>query len=139
MEQISQTYISLLQMNGLFYIGNIILLWMAFRGVTNANLHGANTFGKVMHSIISLCVVAFNANIYGNMSSALNNWAYAASQSGEELTGGMQLFVDNMGATGYTSGSLIPSDPIGIVFLTAITVALIGGMWTAPGPKEQEA
>ena len=85
MEQISQTYISLLQMNGLFYIGNIILLWMVFRGVTNANLHGANTFGKVMHSIISLCVVAFNANIYGNMSSALNNWAYAASQSGEVL------------------------------------------------------
>ena len=136
MAQISQTYISIIQMNGLFFIGNVVLLWMMFRGVTNANLYGANTFGKVMHSVISICVVAFNANTYGNVTSAVNNWAYAASQSSEELTGGMQQFVDNMGATGYSSGSLIPSDPLGIVFFAAILIALIGGMWTAPGPKE---
>ena len=54
---LNETYIAVLQMNGLFFIGNIILLWMMFRGVTNANLYGANTFGKVLHSIISLCVV----------------------------------------------------------------------------------
>ena len=56
---LNETYIAVLQMNGLFFIGNIILLWMMFRGVTNANLYGSNTFGKVLHSIISLCVVAF--------------------------------------------------------------------------------
>ena len=66
-----------LQMNGLFFIGNIILLWMMFRGVTNANLYGVNTFGKVMHSVISLCVVAFNAGTYGMITSTVNNWAYA--------------------------------------------------------------
>tara|TARA_Y100000992_G_scaffold120425_1_gene78886 strand:- start:162 stop:578 length:417 start_codon:yes stop_codon:yes gene_type:complete len=136
MTEINQTYIAILQMNGLFFIGNIVLLWMMFRGVTNANLYGANTFGKAMHSVISLCVIAFNANTYGNVTSAVNNWALAASQSDGELTGGMQQFVNNMGATEYTSGSLIPSDPLGIVFYLAITVALIGGMWMAPGPKE---
>ena len=123
-------------MNAIFFIGNILLLWMMFRGVTNANLYGVNTFGKVMHSIISLCVVAFNANTYGNITSAVNNWAYAASESGLELTGGMQNFVDNVGATGYVNGSMIPSDPIGIVFYVAILIGLIGGMWTAPAPKE---
>mgnify|MGYP005722116647 FL=1 len=51
---LNETYIAVLQMNGLFFIGNIILLWMMFRGVTNANLYGANTFGKVLHSIISV-------------------------------------------------------------------------------------
>ena len=136
MAQISQTYISIIQMNGLFFIGNVVLLWMMFRGVTNANLYGANTFGKVMHSVISICVVAFNANTYGNVTSAVNNWAYAASQSSEELTGGMQQFVDNMGATGYISGGLIPSDPVSIVFWLGITVALFSGIWTAPKPKE---
>ena len=60
--------------NGLFFIGNVVLLWMMFRGVTNANLYGANTFGKVMHSVISICVVAFNANTYGNVTSAVNNF-----------------------------------------------------------------
>ena len=133
---LNETYIAVLQMNGLFFIGNIILLWMMFRGVTNANLYGANTFGKVLHSIISLCVVAFNANTYGNVTSAVNNWAYAASESGLELTGGMQNFVDNVGATGYVNGSMIPSDPLGIVFYVAILIGLIGGMWTAPAPKE---
>ena len=70
---LNETYIAVLQMNGLFFIGNIILLWMMFRGVTNANLYGANTFGKVLHSIISLCVVAFNANTYGMITSTDNN------------------------------------------------------------------
>ena len=52
---INQGYVAVLQLQGLFFIGNILLLWMMFRGVTNANLYGVNTFGKVMHSVISLC------------------------------------------------------------------------------------
>ena len=133
---INQGYVAVLQLQGLFFIGNILLLWMMFWGVTFAYLYGANTFGKVMHSIISLCVVAFNAGTYGNVAATMNNWAFAAAETGEELTGGMQQFVDSMGATEYVAASLIPSDPIGIVFYLAILVGLIGGMWTAPEPKE---
>ena len=139
MEQIAllnETYVAILAVSGIFGIGNILLLWMMFRGVTNANLYGVNTFGKVMHSVISLCVVAFNTGTYGNVTSAVNNWAYALSESGEELTGGLQQFVDSVGATGYVAASLIPSDPLGIVFYVAILIGLIGGMWTAPEPKE---
>ena len=133
---INDTYISIMGINALFLIALFILLWMMFRGVTNANLHGANTFGKVLHSVISLCVVAFISSAFSNIGSVFNNWALAASESGEELTGGMQQFVDQMGATQYTSGGLFPADPLSIVFVLAILVGLIGGMWTAPGPKE---
>jgi Flp pilus assembly protein TadB len=139
MEQIAllnESYTALLGVSGIFFIGNILLLWMMFRGVTNANLHGVNTFGKVMHSIISLCVVAFNMGTYGNVAMTMNNWAFAVSETGEELTGGLQQFVDSMGATEYVSASLIPTDPLGIVFYLAILVGLIGGMWAAPEPKE---
>ncbi|MDA9595274.1 hypothetical protein N9S29_02100 [SAR86 cluster bacterium] len=139
MEQIAllnESYTALLGVSGIFFIGNILLLWMMFRGVTNANLHGVNTFGKVMHSIISLCVVAFNMGTYGNVAMTMNNWAFAISETGEELTGGLQQFVDSMGATEYVSASLIPTDPLGIVFYLAILVGLIGGMWAAPEPKE---
>ena len=139
MEQLSilnETYVSILGVNGLFLIANFILLWMMFRGVSNANLHGVNTFGKVLHSVISLCVVAFISGTFSNIGSTLNNWALAVSQSGEELNGGLQQFVDGMGATEYTTGTLIPGDPLSIVFVLAILVGLIGGMWTAPGPKE---
>tara|TARA_Y200000002_G_C22572145_1_gene617117 strand:+ start:544 stop:963 length:420 start_codon:yes stop_codon:yes gene_type:complete len=139
MEQIAllnESYTALLGVSGIFFIGNILLLWMMFRGVTNANLYGVNTFGKVMHSIISLCVVAFNMGTYGNVAMTMNNWAFAVSETGEELTGGLQQFVDSMGATEYVSASLIPTDPLGIVFYLAILVGLIGGMWAAPEPKE---
>ena len=139
MEQIAllnQSYIAVMQLNGLYFIGNIILLWMMFRGVSNAYIYGANTFGKVMHSVLSLCVVTFLSGTFWNAGSTLNNWALALSESGEELNGGLQQFVDGMGATQYTSGGLLPSDPVGMVFIAAILVGLIGGMWTAPGPKE---
>ena len=139
MEQIAllnESYTALLGVSGIFFIGNILLLWMMFRGVTNANLYGVNTFGKVMHSIISLCVVAFNMGTYGNVAMTMNNWAFAVSETGEELTGGLQQFVDSMGATEYVSASLIPTDPLGIVFYLAILVGLIGGMWADPEPKE---
>ena len=133
---INDTYISFMGINALFLIALFILLWMMFRGVTNANLHGANTFGKVLHSVISLCVVAFISSTFSNIGSVFNNWALAASESGEELTGGMQQFVDQMGATQYTSGGLFPADPLSIVFVLAILVGLIGGMWMAPAPKD---
>ena len=133
---INDTYISIMGINALFLIALFMLLWMMVRGVTNANLHGANTFGKVLHSVISLCVVAFISSTFSNIGSVFNNWALAASESGEELTGGMQQFVDQMGATQYTSGGLFPADPLSIVFVLAILVGLIGGMWMAPAPKD---
>ena len=139
MEQIAninQSFIGLMQLGGLFLIAYSILLWMMFRGVSNAYIYGANTFGKVLHSVISLCVVSFISGTYAFTSSLLNNWALALSESGEELNGSLQNFVDGMGATQYTTPGLIPADPVGIVFVLAILVGLIGGMWTAPGPKE---
>ena len=139
MEQIAilnDTYVSIMGVNGLFLIAQFILLWMMFRGVTNANLHGANTFGKVLHTVISLCVVGFISSTFSNIAATLNNWALSVSESGEELTGGLQQFVDQMGATQYISGGLFPADPLSIVFVLAILVGLIGGMWMAPAPKD---
>ena len=37
---IMEANIGLLQANAIFAIGNIILLWMVFRGVTNAYIYG---------------------------------------------------------------------------------------------------
>tara|TARA_B100000242_G_scaffold44591_1_gene26565 strand:- start:312 stop:731 length:420 start_codon:yes stop_codon:yes gene_type:complete len=139
MEQIAfinQSFIGLMQLSGLFLIAYFILLWMMFRGVSNAHIYGVNTFGKVLHTVISLCVVSFVSGTYSFIASLLNNWALSLSESGEELNGSLQNFVDVTGATQYTSPGLIPADPIGIVFILAILVGLIGGMWTAPGPKE---
>ena len=136
MSQIMDVNTGLLTANAAFFVGNVLLLWMMFRGVSNAYIYGANTFGKVLHTIMSLCIVSFFAGTYSNITSTVNNWAYALSESGEELNGALQLFVESTGATEYVNSSLIPSDPIGIVFILAILVGLIGGMWTSPAPKQ---
>ena len=133
--QIQDAYIGLMQLFATFFVGNVLLLWMMFRGVSNAYIYGANNFGKTLHTIMSLCIVSFFAGTYSNLTSTVNNWAYALSESGEELNGALQLFVESTGATEYVNSSLIPSDPIGIVFILAILVGLIGGMWTSPAPK----
>ena len=44
-----------------------------------------------------------------------------------------------MGATEYVDPSLIPSNPVDLIFWVTVLVGLIGGMWTAPGPKEETA
>ena len=135
---INQGYVAVLQLQGLFFIGNILLLWMMFRGVTNAYIYGANTFGKVIHSVMSVCVVIFNLGILGQIGSTLNNWAYSLSQMEGDL-GSAQLFVDRMAATGYAEPSLIPTNPVALIFWIAVLIGLLGGMWTAPGPKEETA
>ena len=84
--QIQESYIGIMQIFATMLLGNIILLWMLFRGVSNAYLYGVNTFAKVIHSVMSLCVVAFLSGMYANIAATVNNWAYAlASQTTEEL------------------------------------------------------
>ena len=135
--QIQESYIGIMQIFATMLLGNIILLWMLFRGVSNAYLYGVNTFAKVIHSVMSLCVVAFLSGMYANIAATVNNWAYAlASQTAEELPQGLQLFVENSGATEFVTASLIPSNPVALIFVLAVLVGLLGGMWTAPAPKE---
>ena len=136
--QIGMLYNGLFISNAIYMAVFIFLLWMMFRGVTNAYIYGANTFGKVIHSVMSVCVVIFNLGILGQIGSTLNNWAYSLSQMEGDL-GSAQLFVDRMAATGYAEPSLIPTNPVALIFWIAVLIGLLGGMWTAPGPKEETA
>ena len=117
--------IGLLQANAIFAAGNIILLWMVFRGVTNANLYGANVFSKVIHTVMSLCIVLFNTATLGNISSQLNNWAMALSEIEGEMPGGLVQFIERMGATEYTNPGLVPENPVALIFWIAVTIGLV--------------
>ena len=134
--QIQDAYLGLMQLFATFFVGNVLLLWMMFRGVSNAYIYGANTFAKVLHSAMSLCIVGFFFGTYGNITSLINNWAYALAETSQDLPGGVQMFVDRIGATEYVDPSLIPSDPLGLVFMVAVLIGLLGGMWTAAAPND---
>ena len=133
--QITDLYIGLMTNNGIFVAVNIFLLWMMFRGINIARENGSNLVQKILSTLASGCVLIFNLGTWGNMSSTVNNWAYSLSQL-EERSGASQAFVDRMGATGYTDPSLIPSDPVTIVFWLVIAISLFMGIWTAPKPEE---
>ena len=86
---------------------------------------------------MSLCIVLFNTATLGNISSQLNNWAMALSEIEGEMPGGLVQFIERMGATEYTNPGLVPENPVALIFWIAVTIGLVGGMWTAPEPKEQ--
>ena len=108
---------------------------MMFRGVTNAHEKGSNLIQKILGTLASGCVLIFNLGTWANTSTTANDWAYSLSQL-EERSGGAQAFVDRMGATGYADPSLIPSDPVALIFWAVMAIALFMGIWTAPSPED---
>ena len=133
--QIHDIYTGLVTNTGIFAAVNIFLLWMMFRGVNIAKEKGSNLIQKILSTLASGCVLIFNLGTWGGMSSNVNNGAYSLSQL-EERSGGAQAFVDRMGATGYADPSLIPSDPVAIVFWAVMAIALFMGIWTTPEPEK---
>jgi len=133
--QIHDVYLGLMTNTAIFALLNIFLLWMMFRGVANAHEKGSNLVQKILGTLASVCVLIFNLGTWANTSTTVNDWAYSLSQL-EERSGGAQAFVDRMGATGYADPSVIPSDPVALVFWAVMAISLLMGIWTAPSPED---
>tara|TARA_B100000963_G_scaffold339766_1_gene337781 strand:- start:36 stop:449 length:414 start_codon:yes stop_codon:yes gene_type:complete len=133
--QINQNFIMGMSGQAVFMFAMLFLLWMMFRANTLAHERGSNLIQKILGTAISGSVLLFNLGAWNAFPAFFNNWAYSLSQL-DSLSVGGQRFVDQVGATGYVDGGLIPSDPVSIVFWLGITIALFLGIWTAPQPKE---
>ena len=132
--QIGMLYNGLFISNAIYMAVFIFLLWMMFRGANQSRDNGANVIQKILASIISLCVIAFNLNIFSQTFANINNYAFSLSQL-DSISPAAQGFVDTMGATEAISPGLIPGDPISLVFWVLITFVLLFSIWTAPEPK----
>ena len=132
--QIGMLYNGLFTSNAIFAGVFIFLLWMMFRGANQSNERGANLIQKILGSVVSLCVIAFNLNMFSQVFANVNNYAYSLSQL-DEISEAGQAFVNANGATEVITPSIIPGDPISIVFCAIITLTLLATIWTAPEPK----
>ena len=132
--QIGMLYNGLFISNAIYMAVFIFLLWMMFRGANQSRDTGANLVQKILASIISLCVIVFNLNIFSQTFANKNNYAFSLSQL-DSVSPAAQVFVDTMGATEAISPSLIPGDPVSLVFWVLITFVLLFSIWTAPDPK----
>ena len=71
--QIGMLYNGLFISNAIYMAVFIFLLWMMFRGANQSRDTGANLVQKILASIISLCVIVFNLNIFSQTFANINN------------------------------------------------------------------
>ena len=133
--QILSQFNSFLISNALYLAVFTFLLWMAFRGVIRLYENGGNLLNKILSSLFSLTVVYFNLQTLGFLYANWQGTAYSLSQL-DELSPAAQSFVDFVGGGSLDGFSLIPADPVAIVFWAVVLISLLVPTWTAPEPKE---
>jgi len=111
------------------------LLWMAFRGVIRLYENGGNLLNKILSSLFSITVVYFNLQTLGFLTANWYGTAYSLSQL-DELSPAAQSFVDFVDGGSLDAFSLIPADPVAVVFFVVVLISLLVPTWTAPEPKE---
>ena len=134
--QILALFNSSLTSNAIYFAAFVFLLWMAFRGVNRITDMGANVVQKVLSSLFSLTVVYFNLFVLGLLNNLQQTTAYNLAQL-EKISPASQQLVDFFGGgSELPEFSLIPADPIAIIFFLVILISLLVPTWMAPEPKE---
>jgi hypothetical protein len=132
--QIISQFNSFLISNAIYLAVFTFLLWMAFRGVIRLSENGGTIFNKVLSSLFSLTVVYFNLQTLGFLYANWQGTAYSLSQL-DNLSPTAESFVNFVGGGSLDGFSLIPADPIAIIFWIVVLISLLVPTWTAPEPK----
>ena len=133
--EIINKFNSFLVSNAIYLAVFTFLLWMAFRGTIRLYENGGTILNKVLPSLFSLCVVYFNLQTLGFLYANWQGTAYNLSQL-DNLSPAAQSFVDFVGGGSLDGFSLIPADPVAIVFFAVVLISLLVPTWMAPEPKE---
>jgi hypothetical protein len=129
--QIISQFNSFLISNAMYLAVFTFLLWMAFRGVIRLSENGGTIFNKVLSSLFSLTVVYFNLQTLGFLYANWQGTAYSLSQL-DNLSPTAESFVNFVGGGSLDGFSLIPADPIAIIFWIVVLISLLVPTWTAP-------
>ena len=129
--QIMSLFNSALISNGLYTAAAFFLLWVAFRGALIIYNEGAPLFNKILSTIFSLGIVFVNLRNAALLDVNWQSTAYSLSQL-DNLSEQGQRFVEfraQFGDVGVPEFSLIPSDPILLVWWISVIVMLMGSTW----------
>ena len=133
--EIMNQFNAFLVSNAIYLAVFTFLLWMAFRGSIRIYENGGTIINKALSSLFSLCVVYFNLQTLGFLYANWQGTAYNLSQL-DNLSPAAQSFVDFVGGGSLDGFSLIPADPVAIVFFAVVTISLLVPTWMAPESKE---
>ena len=114
--------------NAMYQLGVFILLWIAFRWVRAIYTNGAELIEKILCSVFGLCVVFNGLMISGFFYANWEGTSYALSQL-ETLSPTAQSFVDYLPVDALPEVSLIPWNPVMIVWWLAVIVTILFPVW----------
>lgn len=119
---------------GLFFIGWSFLVWVAGRAVTIAIENNAGIITKLVTTLFGLTAVWQFNNVLNfvpwNFAGAGHSLA-VLKNSGTDLSARSEAFVNMTGSSAaeVPQFSLIPSDPIVLVFILSALYLVVGRLW----------
>ena len=114
--------------NALFFAGNAFLLWVAFRASLGVRDNGGNMLTKILVSLFGLGIVFVSLQNGGFLQVNWESTAYALSQL-ENISANSQRFVDFLNVTEPPTFSLIPANPVLVVWWLVVTAMILLPVW----------
>ena len=126
--QIMNSFNMFMISNAMFQLGVFILLWITLRWVRAIYTNGAELIEKILCSVFGLGTVFNGLMVSGFFYANWEGTSYALSQLGS-LSPTAQSFVDYLPVDTLPEVSLIPWNPIMIVWWLAVIVAILYPVW----------
>jgi len=119
---------SFLVSNAIYFVGNVILLWVALRASLRINENGGNLLTKSLVSLFGLGIVFLSLQQGGFLQVNWESTVYALSQL-DSISANSQRFVDFLNVTEPPTLSMIPANPIFIVWWLVVLAMLLLPVW----------
>tara|TARA_B100000929_G_C15134238_1_gene292325 strand:- start:25 stop:435 length:411 start_codon:yes stop_codon:yes gene_type:complete len=119
---------SFLVSNAIYFVGNVVLLWVALRASLRINENGGNLLTKSLVSLFGLGIVFLSLQQGGFLQVNWESTAYALSQL-DSISANSQRFVDFLNVTEPPTFSMIPANPIFIVWWLVVLAMLLLPVW----------
>ena len=114
--------------NAMYQLGVFILLWVTFRWVRAIYTNGAELIEKILCSIFGLGTVFNGLMISGFFYANWEGTSFSLSQL-ESLSPTAQSFVDYLPVDTLPEVSLIPWNPVMMVWWLGVIVAILYPVW----------
>ena len=114
--------------NAMYQLGVFILLWITFRWVRTIYSNGAELIEKILCTIFGLGTVFNGLMISGFFYANWQGTSYALSQL-DSLSPTARSFVDYLPVDTLPEVSLIPWNPVMIVWWLGVIVAILYPIW----------
>ena len=132
--QIMNSFNMFMISNAMFQLGVFLLFWITFRWVRAIYTIVVELIEKILCSVFGLGVVFNGLMVSGFFYANWEGTSYALSQL-ESLSPTAQSFVDYLPVDTLPEVSLIPWNPVMIVWWLAVIVAILYPVWMKKRPK----